>query len=317
MAYAAVFVKGDAPEAQVLATRVTDYLAERGLGAVVGLCPDEQVAAAGGMDPRAAEFAVVLGGDGTILYAAEQLLGSDVPIFGVNLGHVGFLAEAREHEITAVLDALIAGNYTTETRATLAVQVVPPALAASPAGESISPEAAGETNTTALRSETVGETFTGWALNEVAIEKQHLQGERSGMINVRVEVDGSALSSYGADGLIVATATGSTAHAFSAGGPVIWPDVEAIEVVPVAAHALFSKPLVVSSKSEVVIYIDESPSKTAAVTFDGRRRLSIPTGTVITVRQNDSKIKFARISAAPFTERLVEKFQLPVDGWRG
>ncbi|MBV9350370.1 MAG: NAD kinase, partial [Mycobacterium sp.] len=154
-------------------------------------------------DPRAAEgceLVLVLGGDGTFLRAAELARTAEIPVLGVNLGRIGFLAEAEAEAIENVLGHVIARDYRVEDRLTLDVVV---------------------------RVE--GQILErGWALSEVSLEK----GPRLGVLGVVVEVDGRPVSTFGCDGVLVSTPTGSTAYAFSAGGPVLWPDLEAILVVP-------------------------------------------------------------------------------------
>jgi NAD+ kinase len=231
------------------------------------------------------ELAIVLGGDGTILRAAELTRGTTVPLLGVNLGHVGFLAESERDDIGEAVRRLTAGEFDVEERGTLDVRVL--------AGD--------------------GSVSTGWALNEAALEKV----DRSRMLEVLVEVDGHPLSSFGCDGIVAATATGSTAHAFSAGGPVVWPDVDGMILVPVAAHALFARPLVVGPRSMLAVEVlDRSPAA-GLVTLDGRRRLEVPVGSRVEVTRSDVPVRLARLTPAPFTTRLVNKFALPVDGWRG
>ncbi len=229
------------------------------------------------------DVVVVLGGDGTILRAAERARASGAPIIGVNLGHVGFLAEAESEDVDAVVDAIVQRHWRVEERVALEVRVLK--------GGAL-----------------VGET---WALNEAAIEKI----ARQRMIEVIVEVDGRPLSRWGCDGVVASTPTGSTAYAFSAGAPVVWPEVSALLVVPLAAHALFARPLVVSPTSTIAF---ELPTWCEAVlSADGRRVIDVPAGARIEVRQSAQRVRFARLIEAPFTDRLVAKFDLPVDGWRG
>jgi len=227
------------------------------------------------------ELVVVLGGDGTILRAAERARGRRVPILGVNLGHVGFLAEAEHSELNEVVTAIAARNYLVEERMTIDVAV--------------------------YRGE--DEITKGWALNEVSIEKL---GSR--MIEVLVAVDGRPLSRWWCDGVLGATPTGSTAYAFSAGGPIVWPEVEALLVLPIAAHALFARPLVTSPKSIITIDV---LSGDAQIVSDGLRNIESPVGSRIEIRRGQEPIQLARLAAAPFTDRLVAKFRLPVEGWRG
>ncbi|WP_199421856.1 NAD kinase [Actinotalea solisilvae] len=231
------------------------------------------------------EMVVVLGGDGTILRAAELTHGSDVPLLGVNLGHVGFLAESEREDIEEAVRRIAAGEYDVEERGTVEVRVLRPGA----------------------------EPVTGWALNEATVEKS----DRARMVEVVVEVDGRPLSSFGCDGVVMATSTGSTAHAFSAGGPVVWPDVDAMLLVPLSAHALFARPLVVGPGSVLAVEVlGRSPSD-GVLTCDGRRKLDLPAGTRVEVRRSDVPVRLARLSHAPFTDRLVSRFALPVTGWRG
>ncbi|WP_251150801.1 NAD kinase [Cellulosimicrobium sp. Marseille-Q4280] len=231
------------------------------------------------------EVVMVLGGDGTILRAAELTHGTEVPILGVNLGHVGFLAESEREDLHAAVARLVAGDYTVEERTVVEVRVHLP---------------------------DGGEPLTGWALNEATVEK----AQRERMIEVAIGVDGRPVSSFGCDGVVTATATGSTAHAFSAGGPVMWPEVDAVLVVPLAAHALFARPLVVGPRSTVTVDVLPRSASPGVLTCDGRRRIDLPNGSRVEVRRSPTPLRFARLSTAPFTDRLVSKFSLPVVGWR-
>ena len=248
-----------------------------------GLEPITDIAQA---HPGALELAMVLGGDGTILKAAEITHGTGVPVLGVNLGHVGFLAESERDDIAETVRRVAARDYSVEERATLVVEALRP----------------GET-----------EPERGWALNEVTLEK----AERQRMLEVVLEVDGRPLSTFGCDGIVMSTPTGSTAHAFSAGGPVVWPDVDAILVVPISAHALFARPLVVGPRSVVAVEVVGRSTTPGVLTCDGRRTMDLPVGSRLEVRRGTTPVRLARLSQAPFTDRLVSKFELPVTGWRG
>ncbi|GAB3162516.1 NAD kinase [Myceligenerans halotolerans] len=230
------------------------------------------------------ELVMVLGGDGTILRAAELTRGTEVPLLGVNLGHVGFLAESEREDLHAAVERLAARDYTVEKRACVEVDVHLP---------------------------DDGDVLSGWALNEVTIEK----GLGGRMLEVGVSVDGRPLSSFGCDGVVMSTATGSTAHAFSGGGPVIWPDVDAVLFVPLSAHALFARPLVVGPRNEIGVRVLPASAVPGVLTCDGRRRIDVPQGSNVLVRRA-GEIRLARLSQAPFTDRLVSKFDLPVAGWR-
>lgn len=230
------------------------------------------------------ELIVVLGGDGTILAAAEHARRYDVPIVGVNLGHVGFLAEAEEEDLSFLAEKIVARQYTVEQRMTLDITVNRPGQPAA----------------------------SSWAVNDAAI----LGKDRGHPTTFALAVDGRAVSEFGADGLIVATPTGSTAYSFSVGGPVVWPDVKALVVSPLAAHGLFTRPLVLGPKSELEILVLPDEFEGAQVWCDGRRILEAPAGSLIRVVKGKHPIRLARISDAPFSARLVAKFDLPTEGWK-
>lgn len=231
------------------------------------------------------ELVVVFGGDGNILRAAEWALPREVPVLGVNLGHVGFLAELESSEVHNLIDRVVARDYQVEERTTIDTVVRGPGGAV------------------------VWESF---AINECSVEK--LARER--MLEVLVRIDGRALSRWATDGVLVSTPTGSTAYAFSAHGPVIWPDLSALLLVPLSAHALFNRPLVLSDQSAVSIEVlPATPS--GVIWCDGRRSVEVAAGSVIEVRAGARRLRLARTSEQPFVTRLVRKFSLPVDGWRG
>ena len=276
-------------------------------------CVGATVVPAGPGAAEGAELVIVLGGDGTLLRAAELARPAGTPLIGVNLGHVGFLAEAEPDGLTQTVDHLLAGEYRVEERMTLDVVA--------------------RDNGTQIAST--------WALNEVTVEK----AARERMVEVVIEVDGRPLSRWGCDGVVCATPTGSTAYAFSAGGPVVWPEVEALLMVPLAAHALFARPLVVSPRSVLAVELvreggraaaevdgpvasggePEGPESERAVLWcDGRRWYDLPPGARIEVRRGELPVLLARVhglggqpAGGEFTDRLVAKFDLPVAGWRG
>ena len=230
------------------------------------------------------DLVLVLGGDGTILRASEIARQRDVPLVGVNTGHVGFLAEADPDAVEEVVADLVAGHYAVETRMTMDVEVTAPD----------------------------GGVTHDWALNEAALEKC----DRARMLEVAIGVDGQAVSSFGCDGLVMSTPTGSTAYAYSGGGPVIWPEVEALLLVPLVAHALFTRPLVLGPDSRLEVVIQHAGLGGAEVWCDGRRSLDAPAGSRIRVTRADRPVRLARLNDAPFATRLVRKFDLPVEGWR-
>ena len=231
------------------------------------------------------ELAVVLGGDGTILKAAELVRNSQTPLLGINLGHVGFLAESEKNEISSTIARVVAKDYLVTERMTLDVAV----------------KLDGK------------EVYRTWALNEATVEKS----ARARMLEVVVEVDGRPLSSFGCDGIVVSTPTGSTAYAFSGGGPVVWPSVDALLMVPLSAHALFARPLVISPNSLVAVEVLQRSAGAGVLWCDGRRSTELPVGARVEVRKSEKPVRLARLSQGPFTDRLVRKFSLPVEGWRG
>ena len=227
------------------------------------------------------DLAVVLGGDGTMLRAAQLFRGKNVPILGINLGHVGFLAEIERPALSEIAQAISDYSFTVEERMSLNYQLIRD-------GKQIE---------------------AGWALNEVLVERNDHQ-----MIDLFVQIDHRPLSRWWCDSVICATPTGSTAYAFSAGGPVVWPEVDAVVLLPLAAHALFSRPMVVSPKSEIVLDLG---SDSADLNSDGIRRTKLQRNDRIILTSDKEDVLLAHIKAATFTDRLVAKFKLPVEGWRG
>jgi NAD+ kinase len=244
-----------------------------------GVTPVDDPAAAEGV-----EIVLALGGDGTFLRAAELARPVKAPLLGINLGKVGFLAEAEIEHLDQAVKDIVAGRYRVDERLTLDV-----------------------------RAEYEGRLIAeSWALNEVSVEK----GQRAQMLELLVDVDGRPLARYGCDGVVCATPTGSTAYAFSAGGPVVWPEVEALLLVPISAHALFSKPLVTAPTSCFVVTVDPYTSF-AVLCCDGRRTWDLPPGARVTVERGRLPVRLVRLGSRPFTDTLVAKFDLPVQGWRG
>ncbi len=252
----------------------------------LGVPPGEGVEIVG--EDRAGEgceLAVVVGGDGTILRAAELTHAHQTPLLGVNLGHVGFLAEAEYDDVETSIAAIVERRYTAEDRLTLDVQIIQ--------GKQV--------------------VFHTFALNEASVEK----AARERMLEVVVEIDGRPLSRWGCDGVVMATPTGSTAYNFSAGGPVVWPGVEALLMVPISAHALFARPMVVAPTSTLAVEVLAGTEGAGVLWCDGRRTVDLPPGARIEVRRGAAPVRLVRLHEAPFTDRLVAKFGLSVEGWRG
>jgi NAD+ kinase len=228
-----------------------------------------------------AEIVIVLGGDGTILRGAEISRLRKIPLLGVNLGHVGFMAEVEKLSLETVAASVVSKSYATDPRMVLAYSV--------------------ERNGKQVSS--------GWSLNEVTIERTE-----STMVELLVQVDRRPLSRWGCDGLIAATPTGSTAYAFSAGGPVLWPNLDAVVLLPISAHALFARPMVISHQSKIVVEIESSAAMLSA---DALREFALIKGDRVTITGDESDILLAHVQPTLFTDRLVAKFKLPVEGWRG
>lgn len=247
-------------------------------GIDVETIPDTSEAAVG------CELVLVLGGDGTFLRACQYANAADVPVLGVNLGHIGFLAESEVESLSGVVEQIAARDYRVVERMTVEATIMH------------------------------GDTVLGrdWALNEVSIEKV----SRQGVLEASVEIDGRPVSDYGCDGMLVSTPTGSTAYAFSAGGPIVWPELDAILVVPNNAHALFARPMVVAPTSRVAVETGVR-SVESVVVLDGRRTIEAPAGSRVEVTRGRRPVKWVRLDDSPFTDRLVTKFELPVTGWRG
>ena len=275
------------------ATNACKHLAQRGISCVFDKEDLEHFVTLGAAQPEGStaysgedlDLVMVLGGDGSILRAAEIVNGNPAPILGINLGHVGFMTEAERSEIPAVLDAVAAGKFSTSERTTLEVKVWQEGK----------------------------EVFSSWAINEVAVEKS----ARERMLEVVLEIDARPVSSFGCDGVLVSTPTGSTAYAFSAGGPVVWPNVEAFVVVPLSAHALFARPLVIDPASTVAVEVLRRSPGSGVLWCDGRRTFDLGPGARIEVAKRPVPVKMVVLDNAPFADRLVRKFSLPVSGWRG
>ena len=231
------------------------------------------------------ELGMVLGGDGSVLRAAEMVRESNLPLMAVNLGHVGFLAEAEQADLELAVSAVVNKDYLVEERMAIDVKVL-------------------------VGKHLVAHT---WALNEASVEKSN----RERMLEVVIGVDNRPISSFGCDGVVMATPTGSTAYAFSGGGPIVWPEVQAMVMVPLSAHALFARPLVVAPESVISVDVLQRSNENGVLWCDGRRTVDLPFGARIEVTRSDSPVKLARLALTPFSERLVRKFDLPTEGWRG
>jgi NAD+ kinase len=279
---AAIVISPSRPEAIAAAKELSPILHSAGFSLyTISDVAIDGITKVSSVDLPTFEIAVVLGGDGTILRAAEITLERNVPLLGINMGHVGFMAEVQRPTIAAIAESIITKSYVSEDRMILRFAV--------------------ERDGT--------EIGKGWALNEVTVER-----DGTTMVELFVEIDSRPLSHWGCDGLICSTPTGSTAYAFSAGGPVLWPEVDALVLLPISAHALFSRPMVVSPKSEIVVTIE---STDALLSADALRKIPLHRGDRVFITRDDQTIKLSHVSKTLFTDRLVAKCKLPVEGWRG
>lgn len=215
---------------------------------------------------------VAIGGDGTVLDAAQTSLADDLPLLGFNLGTIGFLAEAEPEDLEVTLDRLVRSDYRVEKRLTVKAVLDD------------------------------GSEATG--LNDVVIEK--IESQR--LVVLHAEVDGEDFLTHRADGLVIATSTGSTAYAFSAGGPLVDPQVPALLFTPVAPHSLFNRTLVLApSVSFRITVVDDRPVR---VSVDGREIGSLSEGQGVTVAAGPRPVQFVRFGEEGFPSRITDKFDL-------
>jgi NAD+ kinase len=223
-------------------------------------------------DARAIDLVVAVGGDGTVLEAAHVAVGLGVPIVGVNLGTIGFLAEAEPEELEETVAALAGGAYRIEDRNTIEV--------------------------------TLPDGSTGLGINDIVVEK--IDSQR--LVVLDVDVDGESFLRHRADGLVVATSTGSTAYSFSAGGPLLDPQVAAILITPVAPHSLFDRSLVIPSDSVVTITVADDRS--VRVSADGRELGMMGEGDRAVIGPGPTPARFIRMRQEGFPGRITRKFRL-------
>ncbi|WP_025274547.1 NAD kinase [Haloglycomyces albus] len=252
-------------------------------GTMANLCDPGIIEVSDSHSTGKADMVIALGGDGTVLRSASLSGEAGLPLLGINLGKVGFLAEAETGELPTVLDRLLRGDFAVEERTTLSVHA----------------------------RDGKGGVWTSWAFNDIAVEK----AEPARMLEVYVEVDGTRVSRYGCDGVLCSTPTGSTAHAMSAGGPVMWPNVDALLLVPVNAHALFTKPLVTHPSAKITIGVESSLTP-AALIADGKPMATLPAGSTVDITSSDRPVHLVRMSNRSYPQRLVSKLAIPVEGWR-
>ena len=227
------------------------------------------------------DLVISLGGDGTVLRAARVAHDADAPLLAVNLGTLGYLTEIDANDATAAVDRVLSGDFEIEDRMMLGCEA---------------------------RASDGSQTFIG--LNEVLVERS----SRHRLVRLDVRVSGERLATFNADGVIVATPTGSTAYALSAGGPIVSPRAECLLVVPVSPHMIFSRPVVLSPRDVVDIRVgaegDDHPQE-ASVVLDGGLGRNLSTGDSVTVRRHDRPLRLVRMAGPGFLERLRSKLDLP------
>ncbi len=224
------------------------------------------------------DLALSFGGDGTFLRAAHRCRDAGVPVLGINLGRLGFLADVEVDELPTAIDAIARGQVTLEARHTLDADVE------NAAGEII---------------------HQGWALNEISVEKT----ARQRLLQMEIHIGSGLFASVPADALILATSTGSTAYSLSAGGPIVSPSLNAVLVTPVAPHSLFDRTLVAAPDEQVVVRI-VSDQEAAVISCDGRPPVTAPPGGAVRVRTGASPVVLARVESIDFYELVRRKFGL-------
>jgi len=229
------------------------------------------------------DLAIVLGGDGTILHAVEVLRGNDIPLFGINIGKMGFLTAAEVHQVDHALEELLAGHYWISERVPIGCSLV---------------------------SEDSRRDFR--ALNEIVIGK--LIRER--LIHLSTYINGEFFMRYSGDGLIFSSATGSTAYSLSSGGPIVTPELKCFLLTPICAHMLFSRPMVLDARDRVKVVVEEEPER-LALSIDGRQDVEVPTGAAIEFYCLDEKIRILELQGSSFYQTLRKKFLSPPPGEEG
>jgi len=225
---------------------------------------------------RKPDFVIVLGGDGTLLATGHDVARAGIPIVGVNLGSLGFLTEVKQEEIRQALDAIDAGRYEISLRSMLECRLV-----------------------------RAGETIASYeALNDVVIN----QGALARITDFDLHINGQFVSNYKADGLIVATPTGSTAYSLASGGPILAPEVPAFVITPVASHALTNRPLVVRDTDVIEISM-KSSREAAFLAIDGQQGMSVADGDVVQCRKSELQVKLLRLPERSFFDVLRMKLK--------
>jgi NAD+ kinase len=284
MASVAFFLHHDHPDAVGLARDAASWLRDRGHevrlpGRDAELAGLDELACAADELTSGLDVAVSLGGDGTMLRTVDVVADSGVPVIGVNLGHLGYLTEVDPAKLQVALERFLAGSYQLSDRMRLAVQL-----------EAASIDAPSAATWPALNEAVLGKTPTGQ------------------IVHVDVAIDGEPFTTYHADGLIVSTPTGSTAYAWSAGGPLISPDYEALLLTPVAPHMLFDRALVLGPTA--CVRLEVTGDRPAALSVDGRSLGTLEAGDAITCTASPNPARLVTFDPTGFLDIVKAKFGL-------
>lgn len=223
------------------------------------------------------DTAIVIGGDGTLLHASRSLVDRDIPIIGVNIGRIGFLVDISPNELESTLESILKGRYQIEERILLYATVMRN-------GQSL---------------------FEGIALNDVSV---HVR-DSIRMMEFETHIDGSFVSKQRADGLVVATPTGSTAYALSSGGPVVHPGLDTFTLVPVCPHTLTSRPVVISADSQITLTQVADTDTLARIALDGHNTFNIEPGDQLIIKRHTNKLKLIHPQAYDYFQILRKKLR--------
>ena len=247
-------------------------------GEYPGFCAGEYPGFCAGELPKDTECVICVGGDGTMLRAARDLVETGLPVIGVNRGHVGYLCELDSETVYAAIDELIGDRYVVENRMLLSGYCVKQ-------GE---------------------RTPSGQALNDIVIHRSGFQQ----VVNFIISVNGEYLNTYSADGVIVATPTGSTAYSMSAGGPIVDPRAELLLITPICPHALNSKSIVLGAEDEIEVEIgarSQEEAEAVEVSFDGDQVIQLAVGDKIVIRRARARTRILKLNKRSFLEILRKK----------
>lgn len=255
--------------------RICDYIEEKGKNYILAVA-DEEGRILPDTIPEEVDCAIVLGGDGTLIQAARDLRGNSIPMLGINLGTLGYLAEVELDDIEESLDKLINDDYIMDVRMMVQASI----------------------NGSAPQT----------ALNDIVVTRDY--GVR--LINFDVYVNGELLNSYRADGVIVSTPTGSTGYNLSAGGPILEPTADMVVITPICSHALNASSIVLSAKDIIEIEVGKARNgmvERASVSFDGKDSVSLLTGDRVKIEKTGESVVLLKLSRESFMKTMRRKMK--------